>query len=82
MTVSELIQRLEDFNPDAEVRMMIQRHYPLQSELYGVCPEQSLQRGDSEEEDDDDDPQEEKIVYLVEGSHIAYGVKRAWSEAS
>lgn len=85
MTVGELMERLEDLNPDAEIRLMIQRHYPLESHVYGICDGQELQRGDGDDEDDDGDDDhdgETMVVYIVEGSQIGYGVKRAWSAAS
>ena len=81
MTVGELIERLEDLDPDAEVRLMIQRHYPLESHVYGICGGQELKRG----EDDDDDGEDEgteSVVYILEGAQIGYGLKRAWSAAS
>jgi hypothetical protein len=36
MTVSELMEQLEDMNPDAEVRLAIQPSWPLQFNLRGV----------------------------------------------
>jgi hypothetical protein len=35
MTVQELIEMLQDMNPDAEVRLMYQPNYPLESRLQG-----------------------------------------------
>jgi len=78
MTVRELMERLEELNPDAEIRLMIQRHYPLESHVYGICGGQQLKRG----EDDDDDEGSESVIYIVEGQQIGYGLKRAWSAAS
>jgi hypothetical protein len=82
MTVSELIERLEEMNPDAEVRLMTQRHYPLEARLYGVCESAELRGGEDGEDDDGDDGETEPVVYLVEGDQVGYGLKSAWRAAS
>jgi len=81
MTVSELMARLEDLNPDAEVRLMIQRHYPMESRVYGICDGQEL-KGEEDDDDEPDDEESEAVVYIMEGTHIGYGLKRAWEAAS
>lgn len=78
MTVSELIERLEEMDPEAEVRLMTQRHYPLEAKLHGVCESAELRRGDDGEDDDDEVQEVEPIVYLVEGAQVGYGLKSAW----
>jgi hypothetical protein len=85
MTVRDLMERLEDMDPDAEVRLMIQRHYPLESTVLGICDSKELRRdpeeGDEEEGEEEDDDAE-TIVYIVEGSQVGYGLKTAWNCAS
>ena len=82
MTVSELMEHLEEMNPDAEVRLMTQRHYPLEARLYGVCESAELRSREDGEDDDDDDGEIEPVVYLVEGDQVGYGLKSAWRAAS
>jgi hypothetical protein len=36
MTVKELIERLEDLDPEAEIRFVYQANYPLQDDIAGV----------------------------------------------
>lgn len=75
MTVGELKTILEDFSEDAEVRIMLQENYPLQSSVLGVW------KTDLAKDEDEDEPIEETdAVWLVEGRQIGYGYKRAWSE--
>lgn len=76
MTVRELMERLEDMNPDAEVHVMLQKHYPMQSKLFGVCESEDLR------EDGDDERAGHDVVFLVEGDHVGYGLKSAWRAAS
>jgi len=76
MTVRELMERLEEMNPDAEVHVMLQRHYPMQSKLLGVCESEDLL------EDEDDERAGSDVVFLVEGDHVGYGVRSAWRAAS
>ncbi len=78
MTVCELIERLEELDPDAEVRLMTQRHYPLESYLRGVCDNVEL----FERDDNADYKELDLIVYLVEGEQVGYGRKAAWDVAS
>lgn len=63
MTVGQLIEALQEYHPDTEVRMVYQRNYPLQADIADVMP---LDTG----EDDED------TVYLTEGS-AEYG-PRGW----
>ena len=79
MTVRELMERLEDMNPDAEVHLMYQRHYPLESTLLGVCESSDLL---DDEDADEDDEGNDDVVFLVEGEHVGYGMKSAWRAAS
>jgi hypothetical protein len=83
MTVRDLMERLEDMDPDAEVRLMTQQHYPLEAEVLGVCDNaEMLREEDDEGEDDEDGEEPESVVYIVEGTQIGYGLKKAWNCAS
>lgn len=63
MTVAELIERLNECDPNAEVRLATQPTYPLQSTLRGVAA--------SEDDGEDGFSQATGPVYLVEGSQDA-----------
>jgi len=78
MTVRELMERLGDLDPDAEIRLMTQRHYPLESHTGGVCDNVEL----FEEDPNADYKELDLIVYIVEGAQIGYGRKAAWAAAS
>jgi hypothetical protein len=76
MTVAELIERLQEMNPEAEVHVMLQQHWPMESTLLGVCEGEDL----LEEHDDAD--ADHDVVFLVEGEHVGRGLKSAWRAAS
>jgi hypothetical protein len=76
MKVRELMERLEEMNPAAEVHIMYQRNYPLQSTLLGICESEDLL------EDEGDERAGSDVVFLVEGDHVGYGLKSAWRAAS
>jgi len=74
--VRELIDRLSEYSPEAEVRLMHQPNYPLESTLGGVVGESEVREhagGDL-----GDDPE---VVYLLEGRQLGYGRKAAWEAA-
>jgi hypothetical protein len=62
MTVEELIDQLQGFNPDSEVRFAAQPSYPMEYSL-GETVEVVLG-----EEDEDT----AMVVYLSEGSQLGY----------
>ena len=89
MKVNELIEILQDMDPEAEVYVMAQRNWPFECSLTGVC-----QRSDfTEVEDDDgDEPEGDRWsadasrlpgndVFLVQGDQRRYGDKAAWDVA-
>ena len=97
MTVSELIQLLQDRDPDADVRIMSQEGWPFECAIDGVAVRDDF---DGEECDCDHrstEPHEEgcpaaengdyeagltgKDVFIVEGSQERYGDKSAWQVA-
>ena len=73
MKLRELIDRLSEYSEDAEVRLMHQPHYPLESALRGVVGESEIREHQGEDLGDD-----AEIVYLLEGSQIGYGRPVAW----
>lgn len=94
MTVGELMSLLEDLDPEASVRIMMQENWPFECELRGVVTRDML---DSEEsdcgrkigephdeecvafgEDEYEDGLQANDVFIVEGRQERYGSKRAW----
>ncbi len=92
MKVSELIELLEEQDPDAEVLVMSQPNWPFELGLAGVTTRDEMLRADRDEDvdGDDDDEQEPRLeggaakndVFLVEGEQLRYGSKTAWSVAT
>lgn len=60
MKVAELIERLNECDPDAEIRLAYQPSYPLQAHLKGVAVLES--------DDDEGFAVSHDMVYLVAGS--------------
>ena len=84
MTVQELIDRLEDFDPDTEVRLMTQQSWPFENSIQGLCDGRDLKDEDPCDchEDECSQCNPEGIVYIVEGSQLGYGNKNAWNIAA
>jgi hypothetical protein len=88
MKVSELIELLEEQDPDAEVLVMSQPNWPFELSLAGVTTREEMLRADRDEDgDDDEEPRLERgtaknDVFLVEGEQLRYGSKTAWSGAT
>ena len=88
MKVRELIEILEEFDSEAEVLLSVQPAWPFEHTLAGVCQRSDLMEEDDGEADDEDQGQglsgEElpaNDVFLVEGTQLRYGSKRAWDVA-
>lgn len=85
MTVSELIERLEEYRAefgDVEVRLMTQAHYPFENAIAGVASGQEInEASDEEDPEDDGDVDDDDVIYIVEGQQLGYGTKRAWKVA-
>ena len=77
MTVSELIERLEEYRnligDDCEVRLMTQESWPFENNITGLCSAAEIKQvgGVTEIETED-------VVYLCEGQQLGYGTKVAW----
>jgi hypothetical protein len=84
MKVKDLIEALECYNPEADVTLMIQRTYPLLVSLEGVTCNKDVEfakicEDGGDEDADADTDADETVVYLLEGSHLGYGIRTAWS---
>ncbi|MEZ4364596.1 MAG: hypothetical protein R3B48_30750 [Kofleriaceae bacterium] len=88
MKVRDLIEILEDQDPDAEVLIMSQENWPFENAIAGVAIREDFV--DDEEENEDDDGTERQYetgtapndVFIVEGQQLRYGSKAAWNAAT
>ena len=82
MTLNELIERLEEYRDelgeDAEVRLMTQQNWPFENTITGLASSAEINGAD---DDDDEDVEADAVVYIVEGTQLGYGSKRAWEIA-
>ena len=85
MTVSELIERLEEYRDEmgsVEVRLMTQSHYPFENAVAGVTSGAEInEAADEDDPKDDGDADDDDVLYIVEGQQLGYGTKRAWQVA-
>lgn len=63
MTVGELIEILEDFDSDMEVRIAEQPSYPMEYEIDGVAGYKT---------------DEGKCAYICEGYQLGYASREIW----
>ena len=87
MTINDLIDRLEEYRDalggDTEVRLMTQSNWPFENTIFGLASGTEInESGDEEDPDDDGDVDDDAVVYIVEGSQLGYGTKRAWDVAN
>ena len=82
MTLNELIERLEEYRDlhgeDCEVRLMTQQNWPFENAIIGLVSGAEINESD---EDDDACVEDDAVVYIVEGTQLKYGSKRAWDAA-
>jgi hypothetical protein len=82
MTLNELIERLEEYRDlhgeDCEVRLMTQQNWPFENAIIGLVSGAEINESD---EDDDACVEDDAVVYIVEGTQLKYGSKRAWEAA-
>lgn len=93
MKVRELIEILEELDPEASVYVMSQQSWPFEVAIHGVAVREAFT-----EADDDEDPDAPEAsahdrwgarpeslpmndVFIVEGSQLRYGSKDAWDAA-
>lgn len=85
MKVSELIEILEEQDPEAEVILQSQSNWPFEVALAGVTTRDEVLRAEG---DDDDEGRElgpglaRSDVFLVEGEQLRYGSRTAWAVAT
>jgi hypothetical protein len=90
MSVRDLIERLQDCDPEAEVLLAHQPSWPLQFEVRGVASSEDIAmsaecNGHGDYNCDDCVAAKgEPVVYLVEGGHPdhPYAPRAAWDVAS
>lgn len=89
MKVQELIDILEEQDPDAEVLIMSQRNWPFENGVYGVTVRSEMDGDDEDGEKEDGadttaarDGRATNDVFIVEGSQLRYGSKTAWDVAT
>lgn len=73
MTKAELIDLLDEFPDDTDVRLMTQQSYPFENALLGIW-------AGEDDEGRDRSRAKRPVVYLVEGDQLGYGTKKAWDE--
>ena len=97
MTVSELISILEDCDPDATVRVMMQESWPFECDVAGVAVREEFAGEDCDCDHKINEPHEEgcpaedegdcgpglegRDVFIVEGRQERYGDRSAWAVA-
>ncbi|MCC6666034.1 MAG: hypothetical protein IT375_19920 [Polyangiaceae bacterium] len=87
MNVKQLIEILEDLDPDAEVLIVSQQHWPFENAIAGVAVREDVVEDDEDLDDDErEEPRYEKgtaanDVFIVEGQQLRYGSKAAWDAA-
>jgi hypothetical protein len=83
MTLNELIERLEEYRAlhgeDCEARLMTQQNWPFENAITGLVSGAEINDTDDE---DDEDVDTDAVVYIVEGTQLGYGSKRAWEIAN
>lgn len=93
MKVRELIEILEDLDPEASVYVMSQQSWPFEVAIHGVAVREAFTEADDEEDPDAPEPsthdrwsaRPESLpmndVFIVEGSQLRYGSKDACDAA-
>lgn len=79
----EILEELrEELGGEAEVRLMCQPSWPFEYSIGSITTGAEInqeEQDECEDEDrDDEDVSDDKVIYLVEGSQLGYGSKRAW----
>jgi hypothetical protein len=81
MQVRDLIELLEDQDPEAEVLLMTQQSWPFENAVAGVASREDIVQDDPDEDAGTDDGAARNDVFIVEGSQLRYGSKAAWNVA-
>ncbi len=82
MKVAELIEILEEMDPEAEVLIGSQENWPFEYDVAGVVTREEV----VEDADDEDAPERTdgtalNDVFIVEGTQLRYGSNRMWKAA-
>ncbi len=79
MTVGELIEYLEQYDRDAQVLLMEQPGWPFEYSINGVVSrEEIINQEPDEDRAELGDGEEINDVFLLEGTQLRYGSKKAW----
>ncbi len=91
MKVKNLMDALRSCDPEAEVVMVFQPHWPLETALQGIAVRKEFKDGDETNDDDGDEApsappprrngEAENDVVLVQGDFLRYGSADAWNAA-
>ena len=74
MKVRQLLDLLAEYSPEADVLLLHQPNYPLQSALGGVVGESEVREFEGGALGDE----AAEVVYLLEGQPLGYGRALAW----
>lgn len=72
MKVKDLLEKLQNADPDAEVVIASQKNYPVLFTVHNVVGSDDV---DTNEHEEGEAP---KRVYIAEGSSIGYGRRAIW----
>lgn len=83
MKVSEMIELLEDCDPEAEVFLMTQPTWPFECSVRGIAVREDLEAAEDDEHDLRGARRREagaaaSDVLILEGEQLRYGSKAAW----
>lgn len=82
-SLRDLIDMLEEaaveLGDDAEVRLMTQHNWPFENSIFGLASGRDI---NASEDGEDDDVDSENVLYILEGTQLGYGSKRAWEVAT
>ena len=85
MKLRELIEELESLEDhlgceaeDANVFIMSQQSWPFENSIFRVCIRQEMDQCEVSKEDYSANGVRASDVFIVEGSQIRYGSKKAW----
>jgi hypothetical protein len=81
MQVRDLIELLEDQDPEAEVLIMTRESWPFENAVAGVASREEIVDSEPDEDAGTDDGTAPNDVFIVEGSQLRYGSKAAWNVA-
>ena len=85
MKVRELIEALNDCDPEASVLIMSQPHWPFEYALAHVAVRRDFEESAEDDNDEERRPARDSEgrsasdVFIVEGSQLRYGSANAWN---